>query len=134
MGTETINSTDPPTDRVIVYLGNRQAIEIIDDPLDVDDAAAESRAPRKLRAQIEGKRCTAINLVPGLPLMDAAYEITHLSRGMWQAHSDATGPAWVASTNPQLAQLLAAHWGCELREPDPDHVASGDVAGPDAEV
>ncbi len=116
-------------DRVIVYLGNRQAIEAVEDPDDVEAADREERAVNRLRTPLPGKRCTTVILAPGIKIMDAAYEITHQSRGVWQAHSDAEGPAWVASTDPALAQLLAAHYGCELREPEPE----ADTA-PDAET
>lgn len=101
---------------VIVYLGNREAIEVLEDPETGD----------KIRTALPGKRCTTVNLAPGISILEAANALTHPEGGVWQAHSDATGPAWVASTNPALAQLMAAHWGCELREPDPGHIASGD--------
>lgn len=103
-------------EEVIVYLGNRDAIEILEDPETGD---------KKRVALPAGKRCTTVHLVPGMSLMDAARDLTHPEGGVWQGHSDAEAPAWVASTNPVLAQLLANHWGCELREPEPDHVASG---------
>lgn len=96
-------------ERTVVYLGNRDAIEVLTD----DDGTTERRALP------EGKRCTTIVLAPDLPLMDAAYDITHSSRGVWNAHSDADAPAWVASTDPALASLLASHWGIELRDPEP---------------
>ncbi len=64
---------------------------------------------------------------------EAVNDITHAQRGVWQAHSDAKAPAWVASTDSALAEFLAKHWNCELRQPDPDHAASGDDA-PDEPV
>jgi hypothetical protein len=120
-------STDTD-DRVVVYLGNRKAIEVVEDPDDLN-AAAEGRAPNRIRRALpRGKRCTTISLAPGLPLLDAVTDITQAHRGVWQAHSDADTPAWVASTDPALAQFLAAHWKCELRDPEPDHANSGDTA------
>lgn len=107
-------------ERVIVYLGNRKAVEATEDPDDVEAAAREERAVNRLRTELPGKRCTTVILAPGTRIMDAAYEITHATRGVWQAHSDADAPAWVASTDPALAQLLASHYGCELRDPEPD--------------
>lgn len=101
-------------ERTVVYLGNRDAIEIIEETPPAGDEPIRVRRPLP-----EGKRCTTIVLAPGLTLMEAAYDITHTTRGVWQAHSDAAAPAWVASTDPVLAQLLASHWGCELRAPDP---------------
>jgi len=107
MGTET-------EDRTVVYLGNRKAVEVITEP----------GADQAVRRPLPGKLCTTIVLAPGLKLMEAANDITH-HRGVWTAHSDAEAPAWVASTDPALAQLLADHYGCQLREPEPDHQASG---------
>lgn len=117
MGTSTAETqVDDP---VVIYLGNRDSIEVLDDPDDLEAAAAEERAPAKIRSKLPGKRCTTIVLAPGLSLMEAAYDITHTARGVWQAHSDAPAPAWVASTWPALAQLLSDHWSCEMRQPDP---------------
>ncbi len=110
-------------EQVIVYLGNRAAIEAVEDPDDVDTAADEGRAVNRIRTPLEGNRRTTVVLAPGTKLMDAAYQITHSSRGVWTAHSDADAPAWVASTDPALAQILADHYGCELREPEPDQPA-----------
>ena len=123
---ETNDSTDTDSyaGRVVVYLGNRKAVEVLEDPDDVDAAAQENRAPNRLRQALPGKRCTTIVLAPGTPLMQAAYEITHLTQGVWQAHSDADTPAWVVSTSPALAALLAEHYRCELREPDPSDGAA----------
>lgn len=107
--------------RTVVYLGNRQAIEIVDDPNALPDF------PQKIRQPIVGapqKNCTTLVLPAGITLMEAANDITS-PRGVWQAHSDAAAPAWVASTDPALARLLADHWGCELRDPDPNHEPSG---------
>lgn len=102
-------------ERTVVYLGNRDAIEVVRGPDDTQE-----------RQALPGKRCTTVVLAPGLPLLAAAHDITHPDAGLWAAHSNAAAPAWVASTDPALARLLADHWGCELREPEPDHVASGD--------
>lgn len=102
MGTET-------PDRTVVYLGNRAAVEVVE----------TDNGDRERRELPKGKRCTTVLLAPGLGLMEAAYELTHVTRGVWQAHSNADAPAWVASTDPALASLLASHWKCELREPQP---------------
>ncbi len=95
-------------------------MEALEDRADGDAAGREERAVNRIRTPLPGKRCTTVTLAPGTRIMDAAYEITHVTRGVWQAHSDADAPAWVASTDPALAQLLAAHYGCELRDPEPD--------------
>lgn len=107
-------------EETIVYLGNREAVEVL-----TDQASGE-----KTRSALPGKRCTDVRLAPGTSLMDAAHDITH-PQGVWAAHSDSDAPAWVASTNPALAQILAAHWKCELREPQPGPGQLGYVPGPD---
>jgi len=131
MGTSTKNRAGsaeaPAEDRTVVYLGNRNAVESVEDPGDVEAAGQEERPVNRMRTPLPGKRCTTVILAPGTKIMDAAYEITHATRGVWQAHSDADAPAWVASTDPALAQLLAAHWGCELREPQPTTEPAADT-------
>lgn len=118
------------SDYTVVYLGNRKAVEVLDDPNDLAAATAEDRAPAKIRAELPGKRATTVVIPAGTSLMDAAREITHSTAGVWQAHSDADSPAWVASTNPELAKLLSTHWGCELRDPAPEPVAGDDAVEP----
>lgn len=105
-----------PTEQTIVYLGNRNAIEVI-----TADDGTTSRRPVGIP-----KTATKI-IIPGdVSLIDAARDLTHATSGTWQAHSDDPAPAWVASTDPALAQLLAAHWGgIEVREPDHDAWAAG---------
>ncbi len=112
--------SDP--DPLYVYLGNRDAVEVVDDPTHTPD---EGEPLRKTRRPAPGKRCTTIIVPPGTPLMEALHTIT-VPTGVWQAHSDGT-PAWVASTNPTLAAVLAEHWQCEVRDPDPDHQPSAAV-------
>jgi hypothetical protein len=126
-GTAEPAVADQVAEQVIVYLGNRAAIEAVEDPDDVEAAADEGRAVNRIRTPVKGKRCTTVVLAPGTKLMDAAYEITHATRGVWKAHSDADAPAWVASTDPALAQLLADHYGAELRDPEPDHGTPADA-------
>ncbi len=94
----------------VVYLGNRTAMELIPDP---DGVAPPTRR------QLPGKRCTAVTIPEGQPLLDTARDLTH-PQGVWAAHSSGGTPAWVASTDAALAGVLAAHWGCELRDPDPE--------------
>jgi hypothetical protein len=90
-----------------VWLGNHQAVEVTRDDKD-----------QLVRTPLDGKRCTTVAIPDGRPLAEAITEITH-QQGVWAYHSDATKPAWVASDNPLLAEVLAAHYGCELRTPDP---------------
>lgn len=117
----------------IVYLGNRNAVEVIDDPDDGAIAHAEDRAVRKTRRPAPGKRCTTVQPPDGMALVDVLYDIVLPGRGIWAAHSDDPAPAWVASTDPALAQVLAAHYDCELRQPEPDHQAS-ETAGEPSET
>lgn len=96
-----------------VYLGNRQAVEARN--IEDDDGKIVSQERRSL----PGKHCTTANIPDGMPLVEALTNITHPS-GVWGHHSDADAPAWVASDWPALAAALAEHWGCELRQPEPE--------------
>lgn len=89
----------------VIYLGNRKAVSV---------AANGDRTP------VPGKQCTTVVLRPDASVMEAANEIVH-PQGVWAAHSDGT-PAWVAASGPlaaTLGPLLASHFKCELREPEP---------------
>lgn len=108
-------TTGADEQRTVVYLGNRKSIAIQGDE----------------RVPYPGKRCTTVVLRPGLTLMEAAQDITG-PNGVWQAHSDADAPAWVAAEGPDaegLAELLSKHYRCELRDPEP----AGENAAPQAE-
>ncbi|GGK61474.1 hypothetical protein Sme01_03180 [Sphaerisporangium melleum] len=89
-----------------VWLGNRKAVEVTRK----SDGSAERRP-------LKGKRCTTVSPPEGQPIGDTFTAITGAG-GLWPYHSDAPAPAWVASTDPALAQLLASHYGCELRDPE----------------
>ncbi len=110
-------------DGTVVYLGNRKAVEVIEDPDDVAVAAAAGRAPNRTRRPLRGKVCTVVRIPAGTPFMETVTDIVS-ARGLWPAHSDADAPAWVASSDPTLAQFLARHWGCELRDPEPENAAT----------
>ena len=90
-----------------VWLGNRKAVQVTKK----DDGA-------EARKSLRGKRCTTVTPPDDAKLSEIFTAIT-APGGVWGAHSDAPAPAWVASTNPQLAALLADHYGCPVREPDP---------------
>jgi hypothetical protein len=110
--TKSTTAEETP-DQTVVYLGNRNAIQIIENPDDPSDFTREAikGAPKK--------NMTAVTLAPGLSLLQAAVQITDPARGVWQAHSDDEAPAWVASTDAGLARVLSDHWGgIEIREPD----------------
>jgi hypothetical protein len=112
----------------VVYLGNREALEVVDDPADLDAAAAEGRSANKVRSPIPGKQCTTIRIPAGVSLAQAFTDITSPG-GVWAAHSNAAGPAWVATDNEALSYLLSAHYKCERREPDPTHQPSTETGG-----
>jgi hypothetical protein len=113
------NATDQAAEQVKVWLGNRAPVEVVDD---LDAAGkmsaaqlAEQGTPRIRRAIPVKKAATYLAVEPGLRLFDAIRDITKL----WPHMSDAAAPAWVASTNPRLAELLAEHWDdIEVREPE----------------
>lgn len=92
----------------IVYLGNRDAVEV------------HREGRREVRTPLPpGRRCTTVAPPAGTPLAEVFTTIT-APGGVWAYHSDGA-PAWVASTDPALAQLLAAHYGCQVRDPEPGH-------------
>lgn len=127
--------TDPAPADIIVALGNRDGIEMIPDPADSEEAAAaDGRAIRKVArpiGQTGDKRCTTV-VIPGSSGLIAALTDITAATGIWANHSAADAPAWVASTNPRLAEVLAEHYRCEVREYDPDH--QPDTATPAAPV
>lgn len=89
-----------------VYLGNRDAI---------DSATGKALPP--------GKRCTTVRPPEDRAPGDLFREIT-APGGVWARHS-AGPPAWVAVDGPSkqasaLATLLAAHWDCDIRDPEPE--------------
>lgn len=91
--------------RTIVYLGNHQASAVEDGQ----------------RVPDPGKKCTTVSIPGDKPLMEAVNDIAGAS-GLWQAMSFADAPAWVAAEGPlagPITQLLAAHYRCAVREPDP---------------
>ncbi len=90
-----------------IYLGNRAAID--------NDPGPDQGAV------LEGKFCTTVSPPVDATLADAFGDIT-LPNGIWARHS-AAPPAWVAvdsddaKAGAALADLLAAHFGCEIRTP-----------------
>lgn len=109
------SAAEEAPDQTVVYLGNRNAIEILPDPDDPENPERRTRTPIKTPK----KSITEITPPTGLRLLEIATLITDPHRGVWQAHSDDDAPAWVASTDPALASVLSEHWGgIEIREPD----------------
>ena len=91
---------------MLVYLGNRDAVEVTRD-------ATGAKIRTVLPA---GRRCTTVQAPEGATLGEVFTSIT-APGGVWANHSDGK-PAWVASTSPALAGLLAEHYGCEIRDPE----------------
>ena len=115
-------TADGAPDQTVVYLGNRNAVQSVEHP---DHPGDPSKATREPLTGAPRKNITAITLAPGLPLLEAAVQITHPVQGVWQAHSDDDRPAWVASTDSGLARVLSDHWGgIEIRTPDHDLAAA----------
>lgn len=115
--------------QTIIYLGNRDAVEVTRDEGDTE-----------VRTPVSGKRYTAVVPPAGTPLAEVFRSITD-PKGVWAYHSNADNPAWVAvaSEDPKfgagLASLLSAHYGgCEIRDPDPDPAAPQLVASEPKEV
>ncbi len=102
---------------MILYLGNRDAynlenVAVLDD--DGEPTVVERRVP------VVGKlRCT-VEFPDGIDLREAFLTVTDPGQGVWvsQTNGDAP-PAWVASDDDALATILAAHYGCEKRDPLP---------------
>jgi len=98
-----------------VYLGNRDAVQVVRD--------AEGVETRTLLPP--GKRCTVIQPPDDITLADLFTTITNPGGGAWGYHSDGP-PAWVAVDSDSagfagaVATLLATHYGCEIRQPDPE--------------
>jgi hypothetical protein len=87
----------------VVYLGNSDAVE-----------QRTQQDGTRTRTPLDGKRCTKVVTPEGMKFVEALTTITHQS--LWEAHSNAAGPAWVAANDPTLGRALADHWGCELRD------------------
>lgn len=99
-----------------VWLGNHAAVEL-----------SRDRKDKEVRTSVDGKYCTVVRPPAGQSIGETFATITAAVRGVWAMHSDADKPAWVASTSPGLAALLGEHYGCEVRDPEPDN--TDEVAG-----
>lgn len=89
-----------------VYLGNHNATAVVDGE----------------RVPDPGKHCTTVKVPGERSLMEAVHDITG-PNGLWRNLSTDPAPVWCAAQGPlaePLTQLLAAHYGCEIREPDPE--------------
>lgn len=92
-----------------VYLGNHDAVE----------TTRNAETGQLHRLPLDGKRCTTVHLPDDVPRPEAVQTITGPG-GVWAWHSDAKAPAWVASDDPVLAQVLAGMYGCDIRDPQPE--------------
>ena len=107
----------------IVYLGNRDAFNHLGRPAKKGEPHADGKAIEAA----PGKRRVEVHAPDGKAPMQVAVEITDPVRGIWALHTlsgrqgvppeEVAPPAWVASTDPGLALILSAQYGCEIREP-----------------
>lgn len=80
---------------MLVFLGNHKAL---------DDGEP-----------VKGKRCTEIR--SDKPVDEVFADITRPG-GIWAFHAaQSSRPVWVASDNADMATLLGAYYGCEVRTP-----------------
>ncbi|GLY08261.1 hypothetical protein [Actinoplanes sp. NBRC 101535] len=118
----TSKDSPEPSPDVRVWLGNRQAVEEVTDherlAAMTDTELAQQGEPKVRRAIPMKKACTFLNIPGGTPLLEGVGTVVKA----WPHMSDASAPAWVASTSGAYASLLAEHFGgVEVREPeDPD--------------
>jgi hypothetical protein len=82
-----------------VWLGNHNAVQTVDGQ----------------RQPLDGERVTIVHPPAGLTTAELIHDLTH-DRGIWAAHSDADAPAWVASTDPDLATVISGLFGCPIRD------------------
>ena len=112
-------------DLTVVYLGNRNVVEVHEDP---DDPTIQNR----VKINDLKKTVTIYTAVPDLSLMEIAVQLTDPTRGVWSQHSDDKKPAWIAISGPYaqpLAAILSSHWGgVEVRDPEPAPEHQGAVA------
>lgn len=92
-----------------VYLGNHQAVEV----LHVEDG--DGKIVGETRTPVDGKLCHVFTVPAEMPFLEA---VTNMI-GAWRYHSDGQ-PMWVASTDPAIAAALSEHYGCPIREPEPE--------------
>lgn len=68
---------------------------------------------------VEGKQRTEVVGPDDATVLSLFHDITSPG-GIWAHHAvGGSKPAWVASDNPELAQLLGSAYECEIREPLP---------------
>ena len=84
---------------MIVLLGNPEPI----------DSATRAPLPDV------GPTWTEVHPFEGCTPQELLADLNH-PNGIWQAHSAAPTPSWVASTDPDMAQALALRLGCPVRD------------------
>jgi hypothetical protein len=110
---------------VEVLLGNPKAVHHVLDAEKGDGATKRTR----LRAPRGEENVTRFSIPDDRSIAEAFREITD-QQGAWQAHSDGD-PSWVASDNEQLAALLGAQFGCDVRPHEDAQAAHARAAGLD---
>lgn len=109
---------------VVVYLGNHNTIDKVyatdAEGQPIWDPAASDWAHE--RVPVAGKNRMEYAPPESWSVAEIVADITHV----WSAtHSDDPAPKWVAATDPSLATVLGAVWGCEVRDVDLNHEPSG---------
>lgn len=116
-----VYTQDPAHRRTVAVEGEDGIIEVPDGVIKGPDgsewwpARTDNDAHLHTRMSIPGKQRTEIRPPEDLTYAELVHDLTH-PQGIWQAHSDDDRPAWVASTDPALAGLLGALFGCEVRD------------------
>lgn len=112
-----------------VFLGNHKAATAVDLKDDKGQPVVDANGVTpQVMQNVRGKQRTEVRFPDGHDVMDAFRDVTSPG-GVWAKHAqDGSKPKWVASDSPELATLLAAAYGCEVRDPLPEG-EGGKLAG-----
>lgn len=99
-----------------VWLGNPAVIEVVParNP-DGTPKVTESGHEVKERRHVPHGTWTVVGRIPGHPVRMLVNDIMNPG-GIWEYHSDAPGPTWVASDDPALAAALSAVFECPVAD------------------
>lgn len=90
-----------------VHLGNANAVAVQPDG---------QRVPL-------GEQVTTVAIPDSYTLDEKVRTVTHAD-GVWGAHSNDPGPAWVECDDEDLLGALAQHYGCPIGRPDTEEGVS----------
>lgn len=104
-----------------VFLGNHKAATAVALKDDKGQPVVDGNGlTPQVMQNVRGKQRTEVRFPDGHDVMDAFRDVTSPG-GVWGKHAqDGSKPKWVASDSPELATLLAAAYGCEVRDPLPE--------------